>query len=263
MGDVEEEQRLEGGFVNEVVRVGDTVRRTAGPWTPAVHTLLQHLEQADFRESPRAHGLDQQGREILTFLPGETTPWTNWPAVLQRVDGLIMMGQLLRRYHDAVRGFVPPAGAVWRNPLAPAEGELIRHGDFSPFNILWQDDRPTGIIDWDFAQPGQAITDLAYLAWNAVPLQGIGRIREYGLAEDVDLPARLSALCTAYDETIRPDEVVDAAIAAIRTEAEQTAALAERGLHPWQRFAQDGNVEAFRREADWIQQNRGLFLQTC
>ena len=26
-----------------VVRVGDTVRRTAGPWTPAVHGLLRYI----------------------------------------------------------------------------------------------------------------------------------------------------------------------------------------------------------------------------
>lgn len=260
---MEDEHPLEGGFVNEVVRVGDTVRRTTGPWTPAVHALLQHLEHAGFAESPRVHGIDQHDREILTFLPGETSPWTDWPAVLRGVDGLIMMGQLLRRYHDAVRGFVPPATAVWRNPLAPTDGEVIRHGDFSPFNLLWQDDRPTGIIDWDFAQPGRAITDLAYLAWNAVPLQGTGRIREYGLPDGVDLPARLMALCTAYDETIRPDDVITAAVEAIRTEADQTAELAERGLHPWQRFAADGNVEAFHREAEWIHHHRALFLQSC
>lgn len=260
IGGMEDEQPLDGGFVNEVVRVGDTVRRTAGPWTPAVHALLQHLEHAGFAEAPRVQGIDQQGREILTFLPGETSPWTAWPEVLLRPDGLIMMGQLLRRYHDAVAGFVPPKDSTWRNPMAPADGEVIRHGDFSPFNILWQDDRPTGVIDWDFAQPGRAITDLAYLAWNAVPLQGPGRISEYGLPDDVDLPARLMALCTAYGGTFGADEVIDAAIEAIQTEADQTAELAKRGLHPWQRFAADGNVDAFHREAEWIRGNRALFV---
>lgn len=38
----EPEIRLSGGWVNEVVRTGDTVRRSAGPWTPAVHALLRH-----------------------------------------------------------------------------------------------------------------------------------------------------------------------------------------------------------------------------
>ena len=34
------EERLEGGYADGAVRAGDTVRRTAGPWTPAVHALL-------------------------------------------------------------------------------------------------------------------------------------------------------------------------------------------------------------------------------
>jgi hypothetical protein len=31
-----------GNMSSGVVRVGDTVRRPAGPWTPAVHALLTH-----------------------------------------------------------------------------------------------------------------------------------------------------------------------------------------------------------------------------
>src|SRR3712207_8027153 len=48
-----------------VVRVGDTVRRPAGRWTPAVHALLAHLHEAGFRAAPRPLGLDERGREVL------------------------------------------------------------------------------------------------------------------------------------------------------------------------------------------------------
>ncbi len=37
-----------GNMSGEVWRIGDTVRRRAGPWTPAVHALLLHLEQRGF-----------------------------------------------------------------------------------------------------------------------------------------------------------------------------------------------------------------------
>jgi hypothetical protein len=37
-----------GGNLNDAVRVGNTVRRRAGPWTPAVHTLLRFLEAEGF-----------------------------------------------------------------------------------------------------------------------------------------------------------------------------------------------------------------------
>ncbi|WP_197700840.1 hypothetical protein [Micromonospora purpureochromogenes] len=39
----EGEQRLVGGNVGGAVLVGDTVRRPTGPWTPAVHDLLDYL----------------------------------------------------------------------------------------------------------------------------------------------------------------------------------------------------------------------------
>ena len=45
---------LGGGNVSGgVVRIGDTVRRPAGPWTPAVHALLGHLHATGFPGAPR------------------------------------------------------------------------------------------------------------------------------------------------------------------------------------------------------------------
>ena len=76
------EERLEGGNIGGAVRVGDTVRRAAGPWTPAVHALLAHLAARGFAGAPRPLGFDEQGREVLTFLAGETVgsrkPWPAW-----------------------------------------------------------------------------------------------------------------------------------------------------------------------------------------
>lgn len=40
----EPEQILGGDARSPVVRIGDTVRRPSGAWTPAVHALLRHLE---------------------------------------------------------------------------------------------------------------------------------------------------------------------------------------------------------------------------
>ncbi|GAB3971968.1 hypothetical protein GCM10027615_31900 [Plantactinospora veratri] len=61
---------LHGGNVSTVVRVGDTVRRNAGPWTPSVHALLRHLEYVGFTGSPRALGMDSRNREVLSYLEG-------------------------------------------------------------------------------------------------------------------------------------------------------------------------------------------------
>lgn len=37
-----------------------------------MHDLLKYLESIEFKYSPRVLGFDDQGREILTFMPGES-----------------------------------------------------------------------------------------------------------------------------------------------------------------------------------------------
>src|SRR5919112_1630192 len=111
-----EEVKLTGGFFSEVVRVGDTVRRSTGPWTPAVHALLRHLEAVGFDGAPRVLGVDEQGREVLTFIegdvlgggrewqPGTPTPWPRWA---QSEACLVESATLLRSLHEAAASFVP------------------------------------------------------------------------------------------------------------------------------------------------------------
>ena len=73
-----------------VVRVGDTVGRPAGRWTPAVHALLAHLHEAGFRGAPA------------------------WPDYFHLLDGdaqLSWAAGLIRDFHDAVTGFAPPPDA--------------------------------------------------------------------------------------------------------------------------------------------------------
>jgi len=66
---------LQGGGRSVVRRRGNVVIRDAGPWTPAVHALLRHLEDVGFAAAPRlvGSGLDSDGREVLTFIDGEFT----------------------------------------------------------------------------------------------------------------------------------------------------------------------------------------------
>lgn len=50
------EQPLTGNVTRGLVRVGDTVRRPAGPWTDAVDALLRHLHDVGFPGAPRPLG---------------------------------------------------------------------------------------------------------------------------------------------------------------------------------------------------------------
>ena len=67
---MQDEVELPGGNIGGAVRIGDTVRRATGPWTPAIHGLLNYLADAGLTGVPRVHGYDERGREVLDYLPG-------------------------------------------------------------------------------------------------------------------------------------------------------------------------------------------------
>lgn len=102
-----EEVPLTGGTVAAaVVRVGGTVRRSVDRWSPATRALLAHLEQAGFAGAPRFEGVDDAGREVLSWIEG--VPATRpWPRALQTDEGVRRFARLLREFHEAVRTFVP------------------------------------------------------------------------------------------------------------------------------------------------------------
>src|SRR5262249_60322881 len=125
------EPPLPGGNVSAgVVRVGDTVRRPAGPHTPAVHALLSYLRAAGFEGAPRPLGIDDRGREVLTFIPG-AVPWPDRFDLLEPRQRLARAARLIREFHDAVAGFVAPASAQWQM-LIPAHGEPEIHAHHEP-----------------------------------------------------------------------------------------------------------------------------------
>ncbi|TMC44564.1 MAG: aminoglycoside phosphotransferase family protein [Chloroflexi bacterium] len=159
-----------GGNLNDAVRVGDTVRRRAGPWTPAVHTLLRFLEAEGF-PAPRARGMDEEGREVLDYIEGEAHAGNPIPLPDSVFDEghMIEAARLLRRYHDIVARFRPSPELVWRL-VSPGPHELILHNDWSPWNALFRDGRFALTLDWDLAGPGPRMWDVANAAYCWVPL---------------------------------------------------------------------------------------------
>ena len=118
------EEILSGGNMTTVVRVGDTVRRTAGPWTPTIHAFLRHLRAAGFDLVPEPLGLDDRGREILSLLPGAPATYP-LPRFAWSDETPHVVAATLRAYHDASTNFELPPDASWQWPAGePAEGHL-------------------------------------------------------------------------------------------------------------------------------------------
>ena len=153
---------LHGGTANRglVVRIGDTVRRPARPTGAATHALLRHLDRAGFDGAPRFLGIDSDGREVLSYVPGRaiTPPYPAWAltdAALASVAGL------LRRYHAAVAGF-DPAPYQWPpSPPARFGGSLVLHNDPNLDNVVFRHGRAVALIDFDLASPGARVWDVA------------------------------------------------------------------------------------------------------
>ena len=156
---------LPGGNVGGAVRVGDTVRRPTGPWTPAVHGLLNHLAAAGLPGVPRVLGFDDRDREILDYLPGE--------AYGEQVPDEVLEDAMrwLAEYHRVVASYRPSGLLVWRTSqgeLGP--DEIVCMHDFGYYNWIGDESGFSGVIDWDMAGPGVPLDDIAFTAWNTVPL---------------------------------------------------------------------------------------------
>jgi hypothetical protein len=225
---VEEEIELTGGRIHTgVVRVGDTVRRPTGPWTPTIHAFLRHLEARGYRGSPRVFGLDDNGREVLTFFEGTVASSSSWkrgqgnrvPDDALTDDALVETARLIRELHDASADF-QPADPVWREhayPMLP--GEIVCHSDLGPHNTVHRDGLPVAFIDWDGARPNTPLLELGMAAWWHVPLMGDAYCAGMGFSEPPDRPRRLRVFADAYGAG--GDELFEAIREAKQREAER------------------------------------------
>jgi len=267
------EERLPGGRNDGAVRRGDTVRRTTGSHTRGVHALLDHLHNVGFHRVPRVLGIDEAGREILSYLQGliigEARPWPAWA----RSDGaLVAAGSWLRDFHAASASFVPPEGAQWfGDHHALRAGEIIGHHDAAPYNAVWDpaDDpgaetsdghsdtraagRLVGFIDWDLAGPASPLRDLAFMALTWVPLtaRDVAGADGFPAAGNDDVVAergrRLRLLLHAYGW----DGDIAAVLGAVRQRADEHAAglrqAASDGYGPAVDLVAEGVADAFER----------------
>jgi hypothetical protein len=256
------EERLPGGRLTTVMRNGDTVRRPGQPWNKDVHELLQHVRDRGFLLAPEPQGFDEQGREILSYIEGDTSAAvTPWPGPLWSDELLADVGRAVAGYHRAVADFIPDANARWQYRPRPLEaGEIICHHDFAPYNAVFNDHQLLGIIDWDGAGPGTVQEELAFLAWQWVPL-GPPDLKEHvGCDPQIDEVARLRLLLDSYGYQDRAG-LIDAVIERIeisRSGIEERAAV---GDPPYVSLRDEGYTRGMERTIQYLIE-RGSHFQT-
>jgi hypothetical protein len=241
----DEEEALEGGNLSRPVRIGDTVRRPAGTWTPTIHALLHHLD--GFDGAPRVLGMDEEGREILEYVSG-TVEWPQMRA-LRTDEGLARAADLLRRYHEAVAGFAVPEDAVWQFPdmerdvdgvpALAGEERIVCHNDCAAWNLVIGDDR-WAFIDWDTAGLRPRMWDVAYA------------IRGMVLVDpESDIRHRVEVFAVAYGlDVVERRRLPEIVVARIASSLDGMRRRAEAGVEPWVRLWASGHGAAWQETLD-------------
>ena len=181
---------------------GDTVRRPAGPNAHSISALLSFLRDQGFDGAPERRGVDELGREVLTFIPGRVAlpPFPAWSTSEQALESV---ARLLRRYHDATITF-DHTEATWSTAFADPTDvvEVMCHNDVCPENVVFAGRRAVALLDFDFVAPGRRIWDIARTLRMWAPLSAPSHRVNYSPA--LDALTRTTMFCRAYG--ISPEE---------------------------------------------------------
>ncbi|MGW2464017.1 phosphotransferase [Streptomyces sp. NPDC004457] len=194
-----EKEALVGGMANAgaVFRRGALVERPAPRNARALHACLLALKERGFDAAPTPVGLTADGRERLTFIPGDVAlpPYPDWAMTDAALESV---GILLRRLHEAAADVAVDTRAEWPRDLAdPEGGTVLCHNDVCPDNVVFRDGRAAALIDFDLAAPGRPLWDIAMTARQWVPMLdpvSAAAVHPPGL----DVPARLRILADGY-----------------------------------------------------------------
>ncbi|MFD5725738.1 phosphotransferase [Streptomyces sp. NPDC058368] len=193
------EEPLLGGMANAgaVFRRGELVERPAPRHARELHAHLRVLKEHGFDAAPTPVDLTADGRERLTFIPGDVAlpPFPDWAMT---PSALASVGRLLRRLHEAGAAVPADTRAAWPTDLAdPEGGTLVCHNDMCPDNVVFRDGRAAALIDFDLAAPGRALWDVAMTARYWAPMldpESAAALYPAGL----DPVARLPILADGY-----------------------------------------------------------------
>ncbi|MDP5273587.1 phosphotransferase [Chengkuizengella axinellae] len=252
----ENEEKLSGGNVSKVYRAGDTVRREVKTDSTKIHQLLKHLENKGFSYAPKFLGIDDKGREVLSFIEGEAG---NYPLrkYMWSNKTLIEIAKILRSYHEAVSDF--PITGQWKSiDNTPHNLEVVCHNDFAIYNIIFNHEKPVGIIDFDFAGPGPRLWDIAYTLYTCVPLSRLyhtetGEAVYYNSSKDAErIKQRVKLFFDSYGMEGIEENFLKMVLQRLEGVCMTMKRKASEGDMAFQKMIDEGHYEHYQNEIKFI-----------
>ena len=166
---MEEKEVLTGGRVGKIIKEGNCVVRPSNVWTKEVHKFLNYLLEHGFTEIPVPYGINEAGKEVVSFAEGVVYN-DELPDFILRDEILEAVAKRMVHYHEI--------GAAYVDKLSGNEAwmlktqypiEVMCHGDIAPYNTTFVGTELGGMIDFDTLHPGPRLWDIAYAVYRWVP----------------------------------------------------------------------------------------------
>jgi Ser/Thr protein kinase RdoA (MazF antagonist) len=136
---------------------------------------------------------------------------------------------------------------------------VICHNDVAPYNMVFVDERPRALIDFDTAGPGPRIWDLAYAAYTFVPLASFvprsdGSTVPYASSQHAGERARrLRLLAAAYG--MPTDDLLATVERRLDAVCQLLMARADAGDEAYRRLVAEGHLDHYRREVAFVRRH--------
>ena len=240
---------LRGGST-EVTKVGGRVLRSRRQGSANVEWLLTVLECRGFRYSPRFLGLSDDDRQVLGFIEGQTGSYPR-SEELRSDEVLVSAARALHSLHEATSDLATKVVDGWM--LTAVEPyEVVCHGDFAPYNCVFDGSRMVCIIDFDTAHPGPRIRDVAYAIYRFAPLTAPENAVGFGSLAEQARRARL--FCDEYGEVDRT-QVIEAMCQRLLDLVSYMRSQAAQGDAAFQSHLDDGHDTTYLRDIHYLRTN--------
>jgi len=248
------EEILAGGNMNKVVKVGETVRRESKP-NPFVNDLLRYLENVGCPYVPKYLGVDEKGRESFSYIQG-VVPGNNYPeneSYMWSDLALAELAKILRRFHDSSVRFSTSEKSLHDFPEA-SRHEVVCHNDAALYNVVFKDELPVGMIDFDMAGFGPRIWDIAYTLYTSVPLAGFApggedfSVVEYNKTDHASMrKKRIKLFFDSYGMNV-PTDLKWWVISRIQFMCTTLSDRAAAGDPAFIKLVQEGHLDHYKKE---------------